>query len=149
MKLVTLSLATVMLSLTAFASSENNLAVTDVTFVLSNGQTARIVFKADPIKSGPKSDNPFTMTVWNTGAGSDHKEDLKDIQADPFKFWMPEMAGMPDPSKVYKKPRIVKRTDVGTYSVSQALFTMGGDWQIDLNINGKSVGHAKITVSDE
>jgi len=127
----------------------------DASFQLKGGQTAHIHWHNATIQSGPSSDNPFQLTVWNTSGGSDHPEDLKGTSPqnsavpDFFKFEMTDMT-MPDPASVYRKPRHIVRTGLGTYEVTNALFSMSSmqadDWRINVLISGSQKGSTDITV---
>ena len=141
----------------AFADNNPN-NNNDLKFDLNNGQTVQIHWHNAALQSGPKNDNPFQLKVWNSVAGSDHLEDLKGtspnaqgVCPDFFAFSMTDM-DMPDPAKVYKKPRHIVRSSTGIYEITSGLFSMdsmqAGDWQIDVMTAGKSIGHGDLTVGN-
>jgi len=138
----------------AYADGNPN-GTNDLTFQLNEGQTAHIHWHSSDLQNGPHGDNPFQLTVWNTGAGADRLEDINGLEScsgscpDFFRFSMTDMQ-MPDPAKVYGKPRQITRIATGTYEVTNALFSMSsmqdGDWRIEIVVNGASLGSGNVTL---
>ncbi len=149
-------LAGLMVLVGTFARADGNPSGSnDLTFTLSEGQSAAIHWHSSEIKSGPHSDNPFTLQIYNTEAGKGHFEDLKGVAPaagtlpDFFKITMTDM-DMPDPADTYQKHRVITRTGLGTYEVSQVYFSMdsmdSNDWQIEIDVNGAKLGSGTVTV---
>ena len=159
MKHITISVLVFFTSLLAWADRVNP---NNITIQLLDGQTAQLTWLNSPIMSGVDAQNSFILKVGNSAAGFDTQgelvqpEDLKGITAgtsqncvDFFKFEMTDM-NMPDPATVFKQPRKITRTGVGTYQVTEVLFSMssmqGADWQIDIIINGTELGSGRVEV---